>query len=136
MIVTCPACSARYRIDIAKIKGRGAKITCPRCAHKFVVYKEKETQDTADLDFSSLAITWSVKKGLGVISTFHSLGELLQMIESGQADEKDTISYDNRTWIPLHSIGNLAGFFLEIWKRAERGELKIAEHPHDDEETK
>ena len=40
MIVTCPACSARYKINEAKIQGRGAKITCPRCGHRFVVYRE------------------------------------------------------------------------------------------------
>ena len=40
MIVTCPNCSSRYRIDPSKIRGRGAKITCPTCAHKFVVYRE------------------------------------------------------------------------------------------------
>lgn len=41
MIVTCPNCSSRYRIDPSKIRGRGAKITCPTCAHKFVVYREE-----------------------------------------------------------------------------------------------
>ena len=37
MIVTCPSCSARYKFDEAKLKGRAAKITCPKCAHKFLV---------------------------------------------------------------------------------------------------
>lgn len=39
MIISCPACSARYRVAEEKIQGRGARITCPTCAHKFVVYR-------------------------------------------------------------------------------------------------
>ncbi len=38
MIVTCPACSSRYKLDESKVTGRGAKITCPKCKHVFVVY--------------------------------------------------------------------------------------------------
>lgn len=40
MIVTCEKCSARYKLDDAKVTGRGAKITCPRCRHVFIVYRE------------------------------------------------------------------------------------------------
>lgn len=39
MIISCPACSSRYRVADEKIQGRGARITCPSCAHKFVVYR-------------------------------------------------------------------------------------------------
>lgn len=39
MIVTCENCAARYKLDDSKITGRGAKITCPRCRHLFVVYR-------------------------------------------------------------------------------------------------
>lgn len=38
MIVTCPACSSRYKLDESKVTARGAKITCPKCKHVFVVY--------------------------------------------------------------------------------------------------
>lgn len=38
MIVTCESCKSRYKIDDSKITGRGARITCPRCQHQFVVY--------------------------------------------------------------------------------------------------
>ena len=40
MIVSCPQCQARYKLDPNKIAARGAKITCPRCRHVFVVYPE------------------------------------------------------------------------------------------------
>src|SRR6185503_7621974 len=39
MIVSCEHCGARYKLDDSKITGRGAKITCPRCRHLFVVYR-------------------------------------------------------------------------------------------------
>ncbi|MFN7143265.1 MAG: zinc-ribbon domain-containing protein, partial [Myxococcota bacterium] len=38
MIVTCESCKSRYKLDDAKITGRGAKITCPKCKNVFVVY--------------------------------------------------------------------------------------------------
>ena len=44
MVITCPSCSARYRLNPDKIKGRGAKITCPKCSHVFVVFSDS-TQD-------------------------------------------------------------------------------------------
>lgn len=40
MIVTCESCKSRYKLDDSKISGRGAKITCPKCRHVFVVYPE------------------------------------------------------------------------------------------------
>ena len=45
MVVTCENCSARYKLDDSRISGRGAKITCPRCRHVFVVYKESLATD-------------------------------------------------------------------------------------------
>ncbi len=44
MVITCPSCSARYRLNQDKIKGRGAKITCPKCSHIFVVFSDGETE--------------------------------------------------------------------------------------------
>lgn len=44
MIVTCDHCGARYKLDESRISGRGAKITCPRCRHVFVVYRDKEAE--------------------------------------------------------------------------------------------
>jgi len=39
MIVTCDQCGSRYKLDDAKITGRGARITCPSCRNVFVVFK-------------------------------------------------------------------------------------------------
>ncbi|MEC8425362.1 MAG: zinc-ribbon domain-containing protein, partial [Myxococcota bacterium] len=50
--VTCDHCGARYKLDEARISGRGAKITCPRCSHVFVVYREQ----AADIEPQALAV--------------------------------------------------------------------------------
>ena len=42
MVITCPSCSARYRLNPDKIQGRGAKITCPKCTHVFVVFTDQD----------------------------------------------------------------------------------------------
>ncbi|MCP4868362.1 MAG: hypothetical protein GY898_06565 [Proteobacteria bacterium] len=46
MVITCPSCSARYRLNPDKIEGRGAKITCPKCSHIFVVFSEQEEKSS------------------------------------------------------------------------------------------
>lgn len=43
MIVSCESCKSRYKLDDAKITGRGAKITCPKCKHVFVVFAQAPT---------------------------------------------------------------------------------------------
>jgi predicted Zn finger-like uncharacterized protein len=42
LIVTCESCKSRYKLDDAKITGRGAKITCPKCRNVFVVYAQPD----------------------------------------------------------------------------------------------
>ncbi len=37
MIITCPECSTRFRVDENKIPAQGAKIRCARCKHVFAV---------------------------------------------------------------------------------------------------
>ena len=86
MIVTCPSCNARYKINESKIKGRGAKITCPRCSHRFVVYREKASgpqipDDVVKLDFSTLGITWRVRKAIGVTYEFNDLATLEEQVQ-------------------------------------------------------
>jgi len=45
MVITCPNCEAKYKLPGEKLKGRGAKITCPRCSHVFVIFnKEADTE--------------------------------------------------------------------------------------------
>lgn len=44
MIIECPMCRARFRLDEAKIKGRGARVRCRRCGEAIVVLKPEETR--------------------------------------------------------------------------------------------
>jgi len=37
MIIQCPACQSRYRIDESKTSKRVARVKCPKCAHGFEV---------------------------------------------------------------------------------------------------
>lgn len=38
--VQCEKCKTRYKLDETRIQGKGAKITCPKCRHIFVVMKD------------------------------------------------------------------------------------------------
>jgi predicted Zn finger-like uncharacterized protein len=37
MVISCPECSTRFRVDEGKIPAKGAKIRCARCKHIFAV---------------------------------------------------------------------------------------------------
>lgn len=37
MVISCPECSTRFRVDESKIPAQGAKIRCARCKHVFAV---------------------------------------------------------------------------------------------------
>jgi predicted Zn finger-like uncharacterized protein len=43
MIIECPACRTRFRLDEAKIKGKGARVRCRRCGESILVLKPDET---------------------------------------------------------------------------------------------
>lgn len=49
MIVTCPECAARYKLDRSRVSARGARITCPRCKHVFVVYPSQQSPGSTTL---------------------------------------------------------------------------------------
>lgn len=61
MIVQCPACSSRYRVNASNIPSTGGKIRCPSCQHAFVVYPEAAaapaapTPSSYDEDKTSIA---------------------------------------------------------------------------------
>lgn len=154
MIVSCPSCRARYKVDEAKIKGRGAKITCPRCRHVFVVYKDQDQQapapapdhvDTVEeqaierRDFRDVGITWQVRRGARILFEVYDLESLRDRIDEGQIEYRDSLSYDKgRTWLPLDSVPDMARLFEDVWTRASRGEIDAsapgADEVDDDEE--
>jgi len=47
MIIECPACRTRFRLDEAKIRGRGARVRCRRCGEPIVVLKPEEPEAAA-----------------------------------------------------------------------------------------
>jgi predicted Zn finger-like uncharacterized protein len=136
MIVTCPSCSARYKISETKIKGRGAKITCPRCAHRFVVYRDQAGSGVPDdidtHDFGALGITWRVRKGIGMTYQLTDLQTLKGFMRDGQIEKWDQITFDNRAWTSIDAHDSLEELFWDVWQRAQRGEITI--HPPEDDE--
>jgi predicted Zn finger-like uncharacterized protein len=137
MIVTCPACSARYKIQEAKIPGRGAKITCPRCGHRFVFYRddagegEKGVPDNVGtLNFAEFGVTWRVRKGPGKHAyEFHDLNTLREFVQDGQVAQWDQVSFDGREWTSLESIPSLDAFFWDVWQKLKSGALKVSPAP-------
>lgn len=134
MIVTCPSCNSRYKINADKITGRGAKITCPKCSHRFVVYNETSKEQAgpsvpetiADYDFRTLGLTWSVRRTDGQTQDFWSLGELKGMLENYQITRESAVTFNNRDWYEIQSIEDLELFFFQTWEKAKRGEIIIA----------
>ena len=47
MIIQCEQCNTRFRLDDAKIRGRGVKVRCSKCRHVFLVQKEEQPEETA-----------------------------------------------------------------------------------------
>jgi predicted Zn finger-like uncharacterized protein len=159
MIVNCPNCNTRYKIDPAKIQGRGAKITCPSCKHTFVVRREGEAaamgsaasspagappsveavsdvpSDIARRSFGEFGVVWTIRKGIGVKYEVTSLSQLRDYLDEGTVSTADVISYDARRWVPIRDIGNLEAYFFDVWRKAEAGELKqhVEEDVREDE---
>ena len=43
MIVTCPSCDAKYRVDAAALEARGGRAKCASCGHVWTVEDEALT---------------------------------------------------------------------------------------------
>ena len=48
MVITCPSCQARYRIDPTASTAKVAKVKCPGCGHTFEVSLVAETHPQKD----------------------------------------------------------------------------------------
>ncbi len=161
MIVTCEHCKARYRLSDSKIKGRGARITCPKCRHVFVVYVEGADQAPAgdeesnshaasrpepqappepeppkaeNLDFRKVGIsTWKVKVKIGLVYDFSDISTLRKYIQDKRVTADDVISYDGAEWVRIGEIPDLDAYFLRIYEEHEQ-RLKGEGAEEDDED--
>ena len=148
MIVTCDHCGARYKLDDSRISGRGAKITCPRCRHIFVVYKDGGTsaaptasatpaEDTASeatessaeapaldvhgLDFRKVGIaSWKVKVKIGLVYDFSDYKTLAKYIQDGRVTSSDLLSHNGTDWTAIGEIADLPQHFVQVYLDAER----------------
>jgi len=136
MVVTCEHCGARYRLDQERIQGRGARITCPRCRHVFVVYQSEEggvateavvderPADVHSLDFKSVGIgNWKVKTGIGLVYDFSDYKTLRKYLKEGRVSSSDTLSHDGEQWTEIKEIGDLETHFIDTYVQA-RSALK------------
>ena len=144
MIVTCPQCTARYKLDKNKISARGAKITCPRCRHVFVVYRDEARDDVTNtpldtlapdapppsassgrkdastLDFRKVGISsWKVRVKIGLVYDFSDIKTLRKYIQDGRVTSDDVISHDGKTWVTIGDIPDLDAYFIEVYERCE-----------------
>ena len=135
MVVTCEHCGARYRLDPSRIEGRGARITCPRCRHVFVVYQNSEDGEVATeavaeerptdvhaLDFKSVGIsTWKVKTGIGLVYDFSDYKTLRKYLKEGRVSTSDSLSHDGDSWTPIGDITDLEAHFIDVFVAARAG---------------
>ena len=135
MVVTCEHCGARYRLDPARIQGRGARITCPRCRHVFVVYQDSEggevstkavaeerPTDVHALDFKSVGVgTWKVKTGIGLVYDFSDYKTLRKYLKEGRVSTSDSLSHDGDSWTPIGDIADLEAHFIDVYVSARTG---------------
>ena len=145
MIVTCEKCGARYKLDDGKVTGRGAKITCPRCKHIFVVFPDVNeadlppptaattvlpkgpTRSAESLDFRKVGIpSWKVKVRIGLVYDFSDIKTLRKYISDGRVTSEDVISHDGATWVTIGDIPDLDAYFVTIYERAEVAQAEKA----------
>ena len=162
MIVSCERCGARYKLDDSKVTERGAKITCPRCRHIFVVYPgnkpaekpspvvigggdDNSAADSAgappkkisaeNLNFRDVGIaSWKVRVKIGLIYDFGDIKTLRKYLAEGRVTSEDVISHDAKTWKPIGEIPDLDAYFVEVYEEAKRIRDERSKSMFDDED--
>ena len=64
MIIECQSCHARFRLDEAKIKGRGARVRCRKCGDSIVVLKESAPAPPAPTGDGSFDLGSAVRESV------------------------------------------------------------------------
>lgn len=156
MIVTCPACTSRYQFGEDKLKGRSAKITCPKCSHVYIVHPPtmepalnaetwpsaaaedtdantdgpEPSVDIDSADFTEHGVTWKVRQGLGLVHDFSTLAEVREALDDDIIGDTDEISHDGRMFQRISTIDDLDAHFRHVWELARSGEVKTEETQH------
>ena len=140
MVVTCDHCGARYRFDDERISGRGARITCPRCRHVFVVHTDNPGDseaaaeaevlpplDVNKLDFTTVGIkSWKVKVAIGLVYDFGDYKTLRKYIQEGRVTDADKLSHDNESWVEIGSLSDIKEHFIAVYREAEQAQAALA----------
>ena len=91
MIVKCPNCTSRYRVNDANIPPSGGRIRCPKCEHKFVVFPEQSGPAIShdEGDRTSVASRPALEKILSTMqgSALEALDESAESEEAADATE-------------------------------------------------
>jgi len=139
MVITCPNYDAKYSIDRASVKGKGARATCKSCKTVFPIYleqpevNEEEVQEESalpsieDLDVYALNFkevglkSWKVKIKMGLVYDFSDYKTLSKYIREGKVATTDNLSSDEgKTWTPLNDIEDLEKHFCEVYLRKKQ----------------
>ena len=99
MQVTCEHCSAEYDLDPGEITGRGVRITCPSCAHVFIVYQQETPQESSGNDGIDIEIDLDDKGELDIDIDFDAMfDEVLSGVEETPSENKPE---DSPSTIPV-----------------------------------
>ena len=158
MIVSCERCGARYKLDDSKVTERGAKITCPRCRHIFIVYPGNKAAESSppaatsaprpaaksppkqkisaeNLNFRDVGIaSWKVRVKIGLIYDFGDIKTLRKYLAEGRVTSEDVISHDGKTWKPIGEIPDLDAYFVEVYEEAKRIRDERSKNMFDEED--
>jgi predicted Zn finger-like uncharacterized protein len=91
MIIECPACNTKFKLDEARIKGRGARVRCRRCGETIVALKPGEPTATAPgAGEDSLDLRSVVRESMGDKTVEAPPEPSLPAAPSGARDEVDS----------------------------------------------
>ena len=97
MIVQCPSCSKRYRVNDANIPASGGKIRCPECSHAFVVYPEPAPEPSEQLEPGEKTS----------VAQRPNMKELLNTMQSGEEGDEEVAKTEVMSGTELPDFDNL-----------------------------
>lgn len=125
MVIQCPSCQARYRIQKEKLPAGGGNIKCPSCSHVFAVHADDENSSLgadsslpeapapipapAPAAAASTGVRWKVRNDIGLVFDFTDNDQLRRWLSSRDNLDTLTASIDGgATWKGLHEFPEVA----------------------------